>query len=84
MTMRLWLIILIFIYPASWAAKPLSPRGYKTQILVDFKNVIWSFSFINNNEVLISLRKGELYYFNLKTKEKKKDRWEEIDDLYED
>lgn len=63
---------MILISVPSWAEKPESneANNYKAVTLVNFNSVIWSFCFINEYELLISLRKGELYYFNIKTKEK--------------
>lgn len=34
--------------------------------------VIWGFTFLNSSEVLLTLRKGDLYHFNLKNKKLKK------------
>ena len=72
MVFRVCILIFFLISVPSWAQKSEANDvdNYKAVTLVDFDNVIWSFSFINENEVLISLRKGELYYFNIKTKEK--------------
>lgn len=74
MVLRIYLIFFLLISVPSWAkkAEPKIIYNYKAETLVNFNSVIWSFSFINENEVIISLRKGEVYYFNIKTKEKSK------------
>ncbi len=66
----IFLILLnsIFIFPFSINAK----SSYQAQTITSFNDVVWGFSFINENEFLATLRKGELYYYNVKTKEKVK------------
>tara|TARA_B100001248_G_scaffold262731_2_gene261835 strand:- start:4774 stop:5817 length:1044 start_codon:yes stop_codon:yes gene_type:complete len=42
-----------------------------TTPIFEGKDVVWGFDFLNQDEMLISERGGELYYYNIKTKEKK-------------
>ena len=60
------LIFLVFSLPSVAFSK-----NYKAVPMAQFDGVLWSFSFINKDEVLINLRSGKSYYYNLKTKEKK-------------
>ena len=68
--LRFFLIIFILFSSNSRAEKSNNENNYKTVTVANFNNVIWSFSFINKNEILVSLRKGDLYYFNILTNEK--------------
>ena len=68
--LRFFLIIFILFSSNSRAEKSNNENNYKTVTVANFNNVIWSFSFINKNEILVRLRKGDLYYFNILTNEK--------------
>ncbi len=41
------------------------------QVVAQFDGVLWGFDFISDSEVLVGLRSGEFYYYNIKTKKKK-------------
>lgn len=44
---------------------------YQLDTVFQTKGVIWSFSFLSPDELLISLREGQLYYYNTKSRQKK-------------
>lgn len=46
--------------------------NYKTEQVYSGNGVVWGFSFINKDEILVTHRSGEFYYYNIKTKEKLK------------
>jgi len=52
--------------------KQTSSKKFNLQTVFKNDEVVWSFAFISPEELLITLRKGQLLYYNLKTKEQKK------------
>ena len=72
--MRFAFICFLFATFIVWVGfpKPSTSSDYKATTLVDFGEVVWSFSFVNEKEVLVSLRSGSLYHVNIATKQKTK------------
>lgn len=44
----------------------------QTQVVFEGNDVVWGFDFVSENELILSLRSGELFYFNLNSKQKKR------------
>jgi len=63
-------IIVLFIFIFSLCANSTSTISYKAKSIAQFKGVVWGFSFISVNEALVTLRQGDLYYYNFSTQEK--------------
>lgn len=69
------IVFVVSIYSSTlFAAKRYESEGqaFKVVELLSGEGVIWGFDFINTNEVLFTLRTGEAYHYNLKTKNKSK------------
>lgn len=43
----------------------------KAEVVAQFDGVLWGFDFLNEFEIIVTLRNGELFHYNLKTKKKK-------------
>ncbi len=51
-------------------AEKVSSKKFKVEEVYSGDGVLWSFSFLNNDQVFIAHRSGKLFLYNLKTKKK--------------
>jgi glucose/arabinose dehydrogenase len=66
------LIILLFVFSAHADLKSISSKDYKLTKIVEEDEVMWGFDFLSQNEVLYTLKTGEIFYYHMQTKTKKK------------
>lgn len=53
-------------------AKEISSKEYRLDTIFEAENkTIWSFDFISDTEIILGLKEGKIYYFNLATAEKR-------------
>ena len=68
--MRALLVLIFVAVPFSIFAE--SNSGANPYLVKDFSSIVWGFDFVSESEVIVSLKKGDLYYYNTKAKKKKK------------
>lgn len=62
--MKTFILLLLFVSPLSYA------QEYRAVQVGKFEDVVWGFSFISAQEILVTERGGGFYSFNMKTKKK--------------
>jgi aldose sugar dehydrogenase len=60
--------IIILFWVAFGMGRVQAQESFNFEVIERFGDVVWGFDFVNANEVLLTLRSGELIHYNIKTK----------------
>lgn len=68
--MKILLLIVLLSSSVFANVKKIPSTDYKLDTVGEFDGVVWGFDFLTEDQALITLRSGEFYHYNLKTKKK--------------